>query len=68
LRTDEAIRSRQVCMFLLQRTALEIHLRKEKYRRRDKLLDLMVDFNKTWTKNALVVTISRKNFVNNEQP
>ena len=30
----------------------------------------MVDFNKTWAKNAtaLVVIISRKNFENNEQP
>jgi nitroreductase len=36
----------------------------------EKLFNLMVDFNKSWAKNAavLVVMISRKNFENNEQP
>lgn len=36
----------------------------------NRLFDLMVDFNKTWAKNAavLVVIISRKNFEHNEQP
>ncbi len=35
----------------------------------DRLFNLMVDFNKSWTKNAavLVVIISRKNFEHNEQ-
>lgn len=36
----------------------------------DKFLNLMVDFNKSWAKNAavLVVIVSRKNFEHNEQP
>ncbi len=36
----------------------------------NKLFGLMVDFNKSWAKNAaaLVLIISRKNFENNEQP
>jgi len=36
----------------------------------DKLLNLMVDFNKSWAKNAavLLVIISRKNFEEDEKP
>jgi nitroreductase len=36
----------------------------------DKLFSLMVDFNKSWAKNAavLVVVISRKNFEHDEKP
>lgn len=36
----------------------------------DKLFDLMVDFNKSWAKNAaaLVVIISRKNFEHDDTP
>ena len=36
----------------------------------DKLFSLMVDFNKSWAKNAaaLVVIISRKNFEHDEKP
>jgi nitroreductase len=36
----------------------------------DKLFNLMVDFNKSWAKNAavLVVIISRKNFEHDEKP
>jgi nitroreductase len=36
----------------------------------NKFLNLMVDFNKSWAKNAavLVVIVSRKNFEHNEQP
>jgi nitroreductase len=36
----------------------------------DKLFHLMVDFNKSWAKNAavLLVVISRKNFEENEKP
>ena len=36
----------------------------------DRLFNLMVDFNKSWAKNAavLLVIISRKNFESNEQP
>lgn len=36
----------------------------------DNLYNLMVDFNKSWAKNAavLVVIVSRKNFEQNEQP
>ena len=54
---------------ITQRPTMEIYLSKKNSEPWNKLFSLMVNFNKSWAKNAvLVVVISRKNFEHDGNP